>query len=246
MKNNIIKEFLVWFIVIVGITVFSVFTYIIGTNKGQLFGTFVIYKTQVKEASGVYVGTKVTIHGSVTGNITTVKLLQTGEVEIHFSVKKKHEFIITKSSFVELKNSGALGDRYINIMTPDSSAPRLKKGSVIPFKKTSNILSLLTGGGQKTQKSFQDIITNIQEMLDRFNNNGLRGFLSKKDQRELSEILSHTNNILKTIESGEGTLGALINDPSLYNRLLVLLGERPKKNYLQDLTNRSTKKPKNK
>ena len=239
MKNNIIKEFLVWFIVIIGLIIFSIFTYIIGSNKGQLFGTFVIFKTQMNEVSGVYVGTKVTIHGNITGNITEVNLLSNGEVELRFSVKKKHEFIITQSSVVELKNSGALGDRYLNVTTPDLSAPKLKKGAVIPYKKTSNILSFLTGEGQKTKESFQDIFTNIQEVLDKFNEKGLQGFLLKKDQKELSEVLKRTNSILKKIESGEGTLGALINDPSLYNRLLVLLGERPQKNYLQDLTNRA-------
>ena len=244
MKNNLIKEFLVWFIVIVGIIVFSVFTYIIGVNKGQLFGTFVIYKTQMTEASGVYVGTKVTIHGKVTGNITEVKLLTSGEVELSFSVKKKHEFILTQSSVVELKNSGALGDRYLNIITSDLSAPHLKKGSVIPYKKTSNLLSLLMGEGEKTKKSSQNIFTNIQNLLEKFNEEGLPALLSKKDQKELSEILKQTSSILKKIESGEGTLGALINDRRVYDRLLVLLGERPQ-NYLQGLTNRS-KKPKKK
>ena len=123
MKKNLFKEFLVWFIVIVGVAVFSAFAYIIGVNKGQLFGTFAIYKTQMKEISGVYVGTTVTIHGSSTGNVTRVKLLPNGEVELDFSVKKKHEFILTSSTFVELKNSGALGDRYINIYPP----PRWKE-----------------------------------------------------------------------------------------------------------------------
>ncbi|MCZ0931766.1 MAG: MlaD family protein [Oligoflexia bacterium] len=243
MKKNLFREFLVWFIVIIGVIVFSAFTYIIGANKGQLFGTFVTYKTQMKEASGVYVGTKVTIHGSITGNIVNTKLLPNGEVELNFSVKKKHKFIITESTFVELKNSGALGDRYINIITTDLSAPKLQKGSLIPYKKTSNLLSLLMGDGKKTQQSFQDIFKNIQDLLDRFNDKGLRGFLSKKDQKELSEILKHAKNILEKIESGKGALGALVNDRDLYNRLLVLLGERPQKNYLQELTEKSNKPP---
>ena len=240
MKNNIIKQILVWLIITAGIIVFSAFTYIIGSNKGQLFGAFVIYKTQMKEASGIYIGAKVTIHGSITGNITKMKLLPNGEVELNFSVKKKHEFILTQSSFVSAKNAGPLGDRYLNIITPDLSAPKLKTGSVIPYKKTSNILSLLMGEGQKTKPAFQDIFTNIQATLERFNKKGLQGFLSKKDQKELSEILKRINNILKKVESGEGSLGALINDRRLYNRLLILLGEQPK-NYLQDLSKRSSK-----
>ena len=240
MKNHIIKEILVWLIITAGIIVFSTFTYIIGSNKGRLFGAFAIYKTQMKDASGIYIGAKVTIHGGVTGNITKMKLLPNGEVELNFSVKKKHEFILTQSSFVSAKNAGPLGDRYLNIITPNLSAPALKKSSLIPYKKSSNILSLLMGEGQKTKQSFQDIFTNIQTALERFNETGLQGFLSKKDQKELSEILNRINNILKKVESGEGSLGALINDRRLYNRLLILLGERPK-NYLQDLSKRSGK-----
>ena len=244
MKKNIFKEILVWLIIAVGLIVFSAFTYIIGSNKGQLFGTFVTYKTQMKEASGMYVGTKVTIHGKITGNIVNMKLLSNGEVELRFSVKRKHRFIITDSSFVELKSSGPLGDRYINIITEDLATPKLKKGSLIPYRKTSNLLSVLMGDGKKAKQSVQDIFKSVQELLARFNKEGLTSLLSKADQKELSEVLKHTKNILKKVESGQGALGALVNDRSLYNRLLVLLGERPKKNYLQDLTERSKKSKK--
>ncbi|MCY4320796.1 MAG: MlaD family protein [Bdellovibrionaceae bacterium] len=242
MKKNLFKSIVVWIIVITGIIVFSIFTYIIGNNKGQLFGTFVIYRTQMKESSGIYVGTKVTIHGKITGNIVNVTILDNGEVELDFSVRKKHRFIITESSIVELKNSGALGDRYINIRTEDLSAPKLKKGSLIPYKKTSNLLSLFTGReDSKSLQSLKDIFGSVNDLLDRLNKEGLKGVLSKSDQKELSQLLKHTNSVVRKIDSGEGTLGALINDKSLYNRALILLGERPKKGYLQDLTNRSKK-----
>ena len=241
MKKHLFKEIIVWLIVAIGVIIFSIFTYVIGSNKGKLFGTFVTYKTQMQESAGIYIGSKVTIHGSLTGNVVNVTLLTNGEVELDFSVKRKHNFIITESSFIELKNSGPLGDRYINIKTDDLSAPKLKKGSLIPYRKTSNLMSLLTGGGKKTNQSFQDIFKNIQSLLDRFNEEGLTAILSKSDQKELSSILKSTNQILNKIEKGEGTLGALINDRSMYDRVLILLGERPKKNYLQDLTNKSRK-----
>ena len=40
MKKDLFKSVVVWIIIITGIIVFSIFTYIIGDNKGQLFWYF--------------------------------------------------------------------------------------------------------------------------------------------------------------------------------------------------------------
>ena len=244
MKNFLLKEIVVWLLIFIGLVIFSVFTYIIAANKSSFLTSVVTYKTRLAESTGVYVGTKVTIHGTNTGNVIKINLLPDGYVEILFSVKKHHVFGVTESSVVQLKNSGALGDRFINILTKDLSAPQLKKGSLVPYKKSSSLLSILTESEGGSNKSIQDIITKIDSLIDNFNKKGVSGLLSPNQQEDLTQILKSAKSILQKVDSGEGTLGAVINDRSLYNRLLILLGHQPKNNYLQDLSRRSRKSKK--
>lgn len=248
MKKNFIKEIMVWMIIGAGLIIFSGFAIIIGLNHGSLPGSYKYYKTQFEDASGMNIGSKVNIHGARTGNISNMKISPNGFIEITFSVRKDHFFMINSSSVVEIKNSGALGDRYINISTKDLSAKKIKNGNLIPYKKTSNLLSFFTEDNKKSKNSIQDILQEADNLLERLNEKGVINILSSSDKKELSEILKNTNQtlkitnqILKKIESGEGTIGALVNDPSLYNRVQVLLGGRPKKNYLQDLSLKNKK-----
>ena len=200
-----------------------------------------IYKTQLAESTGIYVGSKVTIHGTNTGNVIKTTFLPKGNIEVQFSVRKSHAFGVTKSSVVQLKNSGALGDRYINILTRDLSVPKLKRRALIPYEEALSLLSLLTESGGETKKSIPDLMVQIDDLLKSLKNKGFPGLLSKSNKEDLTQILKSAKNILKKVETGQGTLGALIHDRSLYNRLLLLLGQRPKNNYLQDLSRRSQK-----
>lgn len=244
MKNFFLKQIVVWLLIIIGLVIFSVFAYIIATSKNSLPTSITIYKTQLAESTGIYVGTKVTIHGANTGNVVKTTLLPDGQVEVRFSIRKSHAFAVTKSSVVQLKNSGALGDRFLNILTEDLSSPRLEKGALVPYRQSSSLLSVLTESGGGADKSIQGIITKIDTLLDNINKEGAISLLSSDNQKDLTQILKSAKTILKKVESGEGTLGALIHDRSLYNRLLVLLGQRPSENYLEDLSRRSSQKSK--
>ena len=239
MKKSLLKEVAVWLIILIGLVIFGIFAYTMRSNKSSLLGFFVTYRSQFSQSTGVYVGSKVTIQGANTGNVIKVSLLPNGKVEVLFSVRKKHTFGITTASVVELKSTGALGDRFINILTKDFLAPKLKEGSLIPYQKSSSLLSFLTG----SEGSIQNIIKEIDSLLLRINKQGL-GLLSETNQEDLTQILKSAKNILNKIESGEGTLGALINDRALYNRLLLLLGARSPNNYLKDLSEKAHE-PKN-
>ena len=59
--------------------------------------------------------------------------------------------------------------------------------------------------------------------------------LRGKDNKELKEAIQRLNNILGKIDRGEGSLGALINDPVVHERLTSLLGKPPRNSYLKPL-----------
>ena len=227
MKNFFIKQTLVALFVIAGIALAISLTLTIGKNKGTFFQNVNTYKSIFSDARGIYVGSEVTIHGVRTGNVMKTQILANGKVEIHFSSLKKYDFMVNTSSITQLKTLGALGDRYVNILTTDFAAPSLEDQSIIPSEPSLDMMSFFTGN-----KKSPNLLNSAQEILQ-----STQLFL-----KEATKTLNKTNKILNKIENGQGTLGALINDRVLYNRVLTLFGEKPRYNFIKELSNKTNKK----
>lgn len=220
-----IKQFTVGAIVLVGLLLFAILTLITGNNRGNLFTPSNTYKSIYKSIDGVYVGSEVTLHGTRTGNVINMNLLKNGNISVIFTIKKSHVFMINKSSVSTLKNKGMLGDRYINILTRDLTAPAIPKQSVIPVETTPDIASVIARSAK--------YVESLGDMINKFSTN------VKGDGAKLSSILKSLDSILKKVDRGKGSLGAVINNRNLYNRMLILMGEKPRNNYLKDLSKKS-------
>ena len=240
MKFFFIKQIVVGALILIGLTFFILLTVIIGNSDGTFLKSSNVYKSIYKEVRGIYVGSEVTIHGTRTGNVSKLILLQDGTIEVSFTIKKDHLFMINASSVAQLKTQGALGDRYINLATNDLSAPALRVEEYIPTAPSLDILSLISGG-EKNKKSIESLLGEVDLFMKKLNENDVSGFLSKSNKREVSSILRSLNSILIKVDTGKGSVGALVNNKNLYSRLLILLGERPR-NYMKGLSNKSKNK----
>lgn len=232
MKSFFAKQLVVAVFVITGLVVLVSVTLVMGKNRMTVFQSVTVYRSIFKNTRGIYTGSEVTIHGVRTGNVIKAKVLPDGTVEISFTTLKKHAFVINQSSVVHLKTLGVLGDRYVNIFTPDLSAPPLEKGALIPSQSTLGLMNLLSGNNKKDD--LQDLMQSTQTLMES----------ATTLMEDLSQTVEKANKILKKIEQGEGSLGALINNRDLYNRVLILLGEKPRHNYIKDLYKKSAKKKK--
>ncbi len=241
MKFFFIKQIVVGAIILIGLAAFTLLTIVIGTSDGTFLKSSNFYKSIYKEVRGIYVGSEVTIHGTRTGNVAKMTLLKDGTIEVVFTIKKDHLFMINQSSTAQLKTQGALGDRYINIATNDLSAPTLATGQYIKTAPSLDILSLISGG-EKNKKSIESLIGEVDLFMKNLNQKDISSFLSQSNKKEVSSILRSLSSILRKVDSGQGSLGSIINNRNLYNRLLILLGERPRYKYLKDLSKKSKKK----
>jgi phospholipid/cholesterol/gamma-HCH transport system substrate-binding protein len=70
--------------------------------------------------------------------------------------------------------------------------------------------------------------------------------LKAEDSKKLSSAVEKLDRILTKIDRGEGTLGGLINDPSLHESLKSLVGVPDKKKSIKSLIRSSIEKPGNK
>lgn len=225
MKNFIWKQFIVGLIVVIGLGLFVGLTIIISNNYGSLFRSSQNYKSIFNSSDGLNIGSEITFHGARTGNIIGMTLISNGTIEIIYTVRKSHSFMVNQDTKAGLKNKGLLGDRYINLATVNLEAPSIPVNSIIPVMKTADISSVI--------KSIEKFVSRLEETV--------KAGGSNKDFHKLSSVVSSLDSILKKVDKGQGSLGAIINNRNLYNRLLILLGEKPRNSYLRDLSNKPKK-----
>lgn len=216
------------------------------TKKMQLY-------TELTQAQGIAAGSLVSLNGVTIGNVQQVVIATNDirKIRILMEIDPQYNQRIPQDSFLELRTQGALGDRYLLITTGASSAT-LNSGDLILARESKDILDLLSEKGQEATKVFtildetlnllkalnqdqkivkilsnsQDATSEVRSLIDNIN---------KKERVKINETLDKLNHILTKIDEGQGTLGALINDPSLHRQIKQILSPQDKSKKIDSL-----------
>lgn len=139
---------------------------------------------------------------------------------------KKGTFI-GKDSQVYISNLGLLGEKYVEI-SPGDSPILIKSGEVIIGCDPISV-QRLSHLGKETIRKLDEIIVDLGEIIgDEEVKDNIKEII--KDSKQLSEQLNvvaielnkslvNLNIIFERINKGEGTIGKLFSDESLYNEI---------------------------
>lgn len=250
------------------ITLISIF--LIGGDS--VFRSKAILHAHFKEVQGLAPGSTVTLSGIRIGNVKDIIFLPNeNKLDVIMDVDASFLNRITEDSQVEVKTMGALGDKYVYIVAGDSTKPAVKEGAVLNVAPSTDLMSVLGTRGGETEKIF-DIISEMHAMVKSINQNGrvnqimsdlsettaslkvtaseskqLMKELRGENPAKIEQAVTRLNSILGKIDKGEGSLGALINDPSLHASLKNMLGGSDRKTVIKSLIRTSIEKsPENK
>lgn len=232
---------------------------ILGSDSA-LFKSYVTIHSKMSQVQGLAKGSVVSLAGMTIGNVQEIKFAE-GEnaLVLHMRVEKNALERIPKGSSVEVRTQGALGDKYVYIIPADLTAERIEEGDYLLPNSSPDLMGVISERGGEAGKIF-DIMTELQKMLVVLNGEGrldrimtniqdstgeiktmsketrlLLQDLRGENPEKLKMTLVHLSSILAKMDKGEGTLGALINDPSLHHQLKALIGESPRRQYMQSV-----------
>jgi phospholipid/cholesterol/gamma-HCH transport system substrate-binding protein len=194
-------------------------------SGGQIFKprgyTIVAPFTNLK---GLKTGDDVLMAGVKIGTVAQTRLGQQ-RVEAVLSIRPEVE--IPDDAVASVETSSLLGSQHLAVSF-GSSAAILQNGDIIKTKNTVDMNEVIAQLGSLGAK-LEGVAENIGQALGGDGGSGsLFGKLDKlveDNGPKLTETLANLQDITTKLRSGEGTLGRLVNDSSLHDKLLGAVGE---------------------
>ncbi len=237
-------------IITAGLTGLLVASIIIIGGSKMLFGARYNLTANFDSAQGLYVGSIVSLAGVKIGNVTKITVHPNNNtVLVKLNLDHKYSNRITDESTASIRTMGVLGDKFIYI-EPRSSGKQLTSGDIIPVESKADFMTSLNERAPDL-KYVGEILRDSAELMKSINENN-RAALLVENLKNTSENLDklsgsleahqailHLSRVLKKLDEGNGTLGRLINDPSLYERLMDLTGASSRNRFLEPLIQNS-------
>lgn len=160
-----------------------------------------------------------------------------GEVEKTRLAGRRAEAVLRISHKVGVKAdatasiimAGLIGTNYIGIDLGSEEAPLLPDGAEIKTKTTPDLNSVMSQIGELGKK-LEGALGDLSGSL-KGDGGGIPGIIKKVDQlvtenrENITKTTANLQSITSKVNSGEGTLGKLINDQTLHNELIATLDE---------------------
>ncbi|HND84810.1 MAG TPA: MlaD family protein [Pseudobdellovibrionaceae bacterium] len=238
---------------IIGLIIIMGSILLLGGNRSLFEKTFRIY-TFFDQVPGLNEGAVVSLSGIVVGNVEKVEFIATeGKVKVTLRVPFRHRDTIHKGTQAEIRTQGALGDKYIYLIPGPSDSSIIDEGEVLPMSRPTDLIGVLSERGGETAKVF-DVLSEVYRFTQTLNrdnrvekilanltaaSNNLVKFSTSldkiNDEKLVQGPLQKLDRILEKIDKGQGSLGGLINDPSLHQSLKSLVGGTERKDRVRSL-----------
>jgi phospholipid/cholesterol/gamma-HCH transport system substrate-binding protein len=253
----------------IGLGLFAVMVsvLVLGGDK-VLFTRYIEIHTHFDEVQGLFPGSIVSLAGVPVGNIKAIEFVPTeNKLDVVMKINSVYHARLVEGTAAEVRTQGALGDKYI-YLTPGSPGGKVIHNRAVIEGVDTDYMKLLTDRENGVARVI-DLIKEMQTLVANLNANGrsaemmrnmteasstMKKTMASFDQllndlhgnipenKKLKSALISFANILEKIDQGKGTLGQLINDPSVHQSLKTYLGGSPRNRYMKDMIRETIQK----
>lgn len=225
----------------IGVLLLVTTIFMLGQDNSLFSRTYRLH-VAFKKIDGLGEGSVVRLSGLRVGNVESIDFsTDDNTLSATLKIEAKYKNRITKGSVASLATQGALGDKYVSLEPGPGAEKPLEEDEWLQTSESSDILTALTTRGNELEKIF-DILNELHTFTKNLNHenrtgrimenlavsssnlNKLTSDLKGDDRNNLKKAVGNLNTILEKVNNGEGTLGALINDPTVYEKLKSILG----------------------
>lgn len=175
-------------------------------------------RARFKNVQELKTGAEVRMAGVRVGNVSSIQLTN-DEVQVTMNLNKELERTgqVKTDSTATIKFAGLLGQNFVSIDFGVKGEP-LENGSFIQTKEQADLSQLMN--------KLDDVATGVQNLTKSFSGESIEKIVGpltdfvKHNDAALTATIGNMKTVSDKVARGEGTVGKLINDETLYNTAL--------------------------
>jgi phospholipid/cholesterol/gamma-HCH transport system substrate-binding protein len=220
--------------VLTGLLLFAVALFMIGERRLAFDRKLVVF-TEFRNITGLQPGAIVRVSGATAGSVTdiTPPADPDGKFRVRLEITEDLHQLVRADSVAAIQTEGLVGGSFLAVSTGTSGTSRAVEGSTIPSREPfvlADLFQQMSDTVGKVSATIDDLGTGIKQTLASVDTtvgtaNALIDDLSE-DVRILvstsARITSDAAQIAEGIRKGEGTIGKLVRDDELYERVTSL------------------------
>lgn len=159
-------------------------------------------------------GDRVKMAGVEVGRIEDIGLEETNN-KVRVTLKLRRKVIVRTDSTATIKFTGLLGQNFVALDFGSPNAPRARDGAVLTSVEQPDLSAMMA--------KLDNVATGVQNLVGSFTGDKIDNLLGpftdflKANQKPLTTTISNMASVSSQIAAGQGTVGKLIYDDSLYN-----------------------------
>lgn len=176
-------------------------------RRSTIFTKRYTLRAAFTNVQGLREGATVRIAGVTVGSVKAIELAPPGargKVVVYLSLEERCKYTVRSDSLAEVRTTGMLGDKYVEVTVGDPEAPPLMPGDVIKSVEPLDVYAAVEEARQALRK-VSDIAAGVEQVLQEFR--------QTKTLANLDTATRSLANIIQGIEQGPGALHALVFDP---------------------------------
>lgn len=212
-----------------GLLLFGLGLFLIGERR-MLFSKSIVYYTEFAQVSALETGGKVRVGGMDAGEILEILVPEgpSAKFRVKFRVVEKFLTIIRTDSVASIATDGLLGNKFllIDIGTTGPAPPDWNLPSREPFE-IGDLLTKIRETVTGIDETFGDVKGDIAEATQTVADSArhvdqiivaAQGPIEKASAAA-NRISDDLSTMVARVKAGEGSLGKLVNDNTIYNNL---------------------------
>jgi phospholipid/cholesterol/gamma-HCH transport system substrate-binding protein len=180
--------------VLIALAIFALFIFLVGSTESR-FQSNDRLQAQFQNVSGLEAGADVRVGGLRKGTVRKIVLPSApdGKVTVVMDVSRQTRNLIKQDSIASIQSEGLVGNKYVEVAFGSEASPQVPQGGTIQSTPPVDI---------------SDLIHKADGLLDS----------SKGAVDNLQVATANVSAITGKVNAGKGTVGALVNDKTMYNQ----------------------------